>query len=72
MSLFRRKKVYTLVKKSRLKKDGWETYYFTKMDDRFIPNSMFTEKEAAEEFFDKLIRFKGENEIETVLITKKV
>ena len=72
MSLFRNKKVFTLVKKSRLKKHGWETWYHTEIDGNFVPNSMFVEKESAEEFFDRLIIHKGEYINTTILKSRKI
>jgi hypothetical protein len=72
MSLFRKKREINLVKRSKLKKDGWETTYCTEMDGKYVSNSIFFDRLSAEEFFDRLCKLKGEHETIEIVKSRRV
>jgi hypothetical protein len=48
-----------LIKEIELTKDGYKTCYYTKCNDRFVPNSLSTILTEADMFYDRFLKLKG-------------
>lgn len=55
-----------------IKGGGYETWYHTKIGNRYVKSSVSNNKEVAKAYFESVIANKGELSTEEVLIEKKV
>jgi type IV secretory pathway ATPase VirB11/archaellum biosynthesis ATPase len=48
-----------LIKEVELTKSGYNTYYYTTINERFVTNSLFKSKDEAESFFERVLNNNG-------------
>lgn len=69
---FRKRKKVSIVKKSRLARYGWETWYHVEIEGVYVPNSTSSSLELTEKFYNRVINLEGEIEIIEIIKTKKI